>query len=128
MSLFHFVQSATRWISGHGLKVQLSMDESFRAEVKLIVSLAFVPPELIEEAFSSLVDTLSENGRFVANYIDEVYIRGKRRNDAKYKKEHWSVFRRVWNEDPKTSNVAEGYHNRLSSLMGRKKKTSTKIL
>jgi len=48
----------------------------FRNDIRLLVSIAFVPPSLIVSTFDELRPTLSENARLVADYVEATYIRG----------------------------------------------------
>ena len=85
----------------------------------MIISLAFVPPEMvikiwegpISDYYKTICEDLSDESIDFLCYFEETYIgvedrRGKRR-PSKIKAEHWSQFEAITDGLPGTNNVSE---------------------
>lgn len=87
----------------------------------MIVSLAFVPPENVAEAF----DTLVENENFppeaqeIANYFEDNYIgrRGRRhRRQPTFTIDLWNMYHRTMQNNYRTNNHVEGWHRHFQGI------------
>ena len=121
MCFFHFAKSIYRWIINNGLRTEYVANGRFRNDIRLLVSIAFVPPSFIVSTFDELRPTLSENARLVADYVEATYIRGNTNGALVFHPQFWSVYRRTLESQSRTNNAVEGLNNRLRNLVGRYK-------
>ena len=87
------------------------VDDTFRANVRMIAALAFVPVDDIIPAFEALTEHCGADEEpkldyFEANYIGE--LRRARRRDSLFAHELWNINRRVEDDLPKTNNMLGG--------------------
>lgn len=104
---FHFKKNMIHQIGQNGLKVRYEKDAAFGHEVRMLMALAFVPPDLVVEAFEYFERNSKELNAnkqkddanikgFVTNYFAKHYIGGIKSNGQRGKPqfpiEIWNVF------------------------------------
>ena len=109
---FHFRQSLYRKIQTLGLQQKYASDLEFSHNMKKYASLAFVPPDDVQEAFASLkssmqVEVDEKLGNY-SSYVEKTYI-GTQTKKPMFNKEFWNVQHAVTNGLPKTNNHVEGF-------------------
>ena len=121
MCFFHWIKSIYRWILKNGFRVDYVSNGRFRSDIRMLASIAFIPPSFIEAAFDELCPLLCHNARLVANYIERTFIRGNMDGALVFRPHLWSVYKRTLEGRNRTNNPVEGLNNRLRNLIGRKK-------
>jgi len=131
---FHLCQSVQKRISLH-FKVRYAKDKDFARASRLVVFLAFVPLDRVEDAFEALSYYIAEKYpelMVVVNYFEKTYlglldniaesdVRGKHQFPVKF----WNHFAQILldPEFPRTSNMVEGFHRGFNSRLIRPKGT-----
>lgn len=125
---FHFTQCVWRKIQAEPMVRKYYVeDANFALNLRMILSLAFVPKKDLIKAF----EALSENNFFlhheqilrpIIDYFEDTWIgradrRGKRRV-PKFPHEMWNCFEAVKNNLPKTNNSIEGWHRSYGESVG----------
>lgn len=123
--MFHLSQAFIHWIAVNGFQVQFRNDENFKQEIRLLVALAYLPHNLIEEGFNVTYETFSDDAKEIADHFNNTYIGYCTSVKPNFETSEWSCYERVLNDQPTTSNFLEGYNNRLKILVGKK---TTRIL
>ena len=143
---FHFAQAHWRKIQSSGLQKHYIYDQEFSMLLRCYTALAFVPDNRIIEYFNVLsasipADVADEISPFL-EYVAETYIgrkvfqvvnrdnedcddgerlvlrirRQPRWQNPKVPPRLWSVYERVLNDEPRTTNKLEGWHRRFSTI------------
>ena len=89
----------------------------------MIVAIAFVPVQHIEEAINQLGDNLPGELLPVLDYFEDTYLgrvnrRGDGRRSPTFEPSMWSVYERILNGQDRTNNLAEAAHRRLQCELG----------
>ena len=120
--LFHFGQMIWRRAQKAGLQASLNQPNStnLRTDLHCIIALAFVPVNDIKTTFDDLVDKIDSKLDSVVAHIHEYYVHGKtvgrKHLDPMFPPEVWNCHERVLKELPRTTNLLEGFHNKLNRL------------
>ncbi|XP_068237065.1 uncharacterized protein [Palaemon carinicauda] len=114
---FHLSQAVWRKIQDLGLNDLYCGSEEVRKYTKMLVALAFVPPNEIVNVFELLQDVVPDELDDLVLYFEDTWIgrpcrRGRRRN-AMFPPSVWSVYERVLSELPRTNNSLEGWHRAI---------------
>jgi len=123
---FHVCQSVIRKVNEIGLKTEYETNDEVRSYVRCLPSLAFVPPDDVEEAFELLaesqpttVDHLDE----LTTFFEHTYIRGRRRwghtatyGPATFPVETWIQHAAGSGGIARSTNSVEGWHHGLQSV------------
>ena len=126
---FHLGQSLYRKVQSCGLQRHFWHNDSFQEEFSQILAIAFVPVDDMETAFVALFETLSEEGKVIAQHIDDNYLRGKLqrvnrgreiRKRPLFQRQQWNVYQSILNDEPKTNNFVEAFNHRLKYVIGMK--------
>lgn len=125
---FHLGQSLYRKICQVGLKAQYDQDAAFAHKIRMILSVAFVPPADVINAFQSLteINVIPEEANEILDYFEDNYIgrfdvRSKNetgRRNPRYCIESWNVYTATLEDSARTNNCVEGWHNGFSRLVG----------
>ena len=117
-------------------------NEQYSLFLRSFTALAFVPQDRIAEYFKHLCDSVPEDAPTgVHDFIDyvadtyvgkEVYeraenqgeglvlrLRRPRWKEPKFAPRLWSVYERVLNDEPRTTNMLEGWHRRFSTVVAK---------
>lgn len=126
--LFHLGQNVYWKLGAAGFKNNYNQDAEFAHKMKMLLALAFVPPEDVIQAFDSFLeqnlfsDTVNEVlDYFEDNYIGRLDSRSKNitgRRDPRYTIKEWNVYEAVQQGFPRTNNNVEGWHNGFMKLVG----------
>lgn len=138
---FHFAQAHWRKIQSLGL-VRLYDDENYSLLLRCFTALAFVPEDRVVEYFKTLCESVPEDApeqiHAFVDYMAETYIgrdiyetvssenslvlRIRRQavwKEPKFSPKLWSVYERVLNDEPRTTNRLEGWHRRFSQIVAK---------
>lgn len=124
---FHLGQSIYRQVQSRGLQIAYSNpdDRTIRDYVHMIIALAFVPVESVEQCFLQIQNEIPADLLPVSQYFDETYVRGipargrRRRLPPRYSPTLWNQYNSVLSQTARTNNISEGYHNRLQVVIGK---------
>ncbi|CAM1308281.1 Uncharacterised protein g4809 [Pycnogonum litorale] len=85
----------------------------------MIVSLAFVPIDDLDDALDTLSDELMDELTPILNWLEDNYIgrpgRNNRRRPALFPPRIWNVYQRTLDAEDRTNNYAEAAHRRLQA-------------
>lgn len=130
---FHLSQNIFRHVVDEGLKTLYSgEDRSIKIAIHSLCALAFVPVESVERHFEELRDELPDELMEIANYFETTYIRrfsrpkkraGSKlrlqRRAARYPPIMWNQYDAVLTGEARTNNIAEGWHNKFQTVVGK---------
>lgn len=123
--LFHFCQSIFRNVAEKGLKNQfVELNSQIRSTIQMLFGLPFVPISDVIDVFEIIVDLAPEATDELLKYVDNTYVRGKKNQGRRkaeaprYPPEMWNVHEAVLNEEKRTNNQVEGWHNKFRHLVG----------
>lgn len=124
---FHLSQNVYRQIQQHGLQTQYNdaTDRTLRNFSHMMVALAFVALDKVEENFLKLKDEMPADFLPVYEYFGSNYVRGKaargrsRRVPPRYAPSLWNQYDSVLTRTARTNNISEGWHNRLQVVIGK---------
>lgn len=126
LCFYHLGQSSYRKVQELGLQAAYINPENreLKIAVHCMLSVAFVPPDDVEEVFDALAETLPDNLQDLADYFERVYIKGIRRRRGRrtppqYAPALWNQFEAIANNEPRTNNLTEGWHHRFNDLVGK---------
>lgn len=115
--LFHLSKNFRKSLNENNLLQRYNNDPDFSLHCRMILSIAFVPPEGVISAFEALcnlnysdVDPIME--WFEDNYIGRLKPDGSRKT-PRFSPNIWSVYERVLSNRDRTNNYAEAAHRRL---------------
>jgi hypothetical protein len=119
--LFHLVQNMRKKVAHEGLLATYNNDPEFSLAARMIVALAFVPPNSLEVAFDALSVSTPQRLLPVLNWFEDNYLgrltrRGRQR--AVFPHDIWSVYDRTVAGDDRTNNHVEAAHRRMQSELG----------
>ena len=130
---FHFGQANWRKISELGLRTKYVEDLDFSLKVRMFTALAFVPPDIVRHAFQEIKSLLPPEAEDFAMYFERTYIGQYSASDVgtdelrplrltwrepPFPPSIWSVYDRTLGSEPRTTNFLEGWHRRISSILG----------
>ena len=131
---FHFAQAVYRKVQALGLTPEYNAEESMvKSWTHSAISIAYVPPQDVEESFTLLNDQLNlledddvlTKMEDLSDYLKETYISGRpaggrrRAVPPRFSPNSWNVYGRTLNREGRTNNAVEGYHNRLNKMVNR---------
>ncbi|XP_052119465.1 uncharacterized protein LOC127748746, partial [Frankliniella occidentalis] len=136
LCLFHLRQAAFRKIQSLGLQPAYQDDnnDTVRTSFREVVGLAFVPTEDVEEAFNEAKAAAPRSMRDFVKYFEETYVLGKRarnrrqRRPPRYLPALWNQHQAARDNEPRTNNQTEGWHNRFQLVVGKSHPTLYKII
>uniref|UniRef100_A0A914E4W4 MULE transposase domain-containing protein n=1 Tax=Acrobeloides nanus TaxID=290746 RepID=A0A914E4W4_9BILA len=118
--LFHLYQSWRRHLLG--MEQEIDTDEQISFQYGLIKGLPWVPLQELDHTYSQLLRIIDVNffdgflDYLEKSYVGKLDIFGVRR-DGTYSKQIWNVYQRTLNDDFRTNNSVEGYHNKLKKFI-----------
>uniref|UniRef100_A0A915DS97 Uncharacterized protein n=1 Tax=Ditylenchus dipsaci TaxID=166011 RepID=A0A915DS97_9BILA len=117
--LFHLVKNFKKQIATHGLSTR-NQETEFALRAKMLMSLAFVPPENIWNDFRLLKTHLLAYDQALAPVINlfETYYVGTAMRDPMFPVRWWSCYQRTLAGEDRTNNFAEAAHRRLHTALG----------
>jgi len=129
---YHLTQSTWRKVQAVGKAALYKSDENFRLFIGMLDGLAFLPVDDIEKGMVWLKSIAPDEATDVLNYFDQTYVTGVirelppdaagcvriRRTAPLFPPSLWNVNSATLTDSDRTNNVAEGWNNRLSSMVG----------
>ena len=109
-----------RRVQNYGLQSSLSQtkNNNLRSDLHSLIALAFVPVADVKDNFDDLVETIDPSLAIVVAHIHKYYIHGrcvgKKLIDPVFPPAIWNCHERVLNDLPRTTNLLEGFHNKLN--------------
>lgn len=124
---FHLCQIIYRKIQEEGLKVQYAdpNDRTVKQFAHMIMALAFVPVQDVPLVFRKLKAAIPQDLKPVAQFFEKTYVlgcpaRGSRGAiKPRYPPKIWNQYRAALNNEQKTNNSSEGWHNRFRLVVGK---------
>ena len=116
--LFHLSQSVFRNVQVHGLQEEYLNNGEFRMNIRMMISLAFVPRDDVIQSFEALSEHCIGNEQVILDYFETNYIgefRRGRRRDPLFPHVLWNIHRRVIDDLPRTTNMLEGWHKQFAT-------------
>ncbi|KAB0801582.1 hypothetical protein PPYR_02653 [Photinus pyralis] len=120
---FHLAKNMKKHLNEAHLIARYNNDAEFALHAKMIVGLAFVPMQDMENALNQLSDILPEELIPVLDWFEDFYVgrlnrRGNGRREPMFPHEMWNMYARVLNLQDRTNNHAEAAHRRLQIELG----------
>ncbi|KFD61048.1 hypothetical protein M514_08442 [Trichuris suis] len=113
--LFHISQSLWRRISSSGLASSYNAVESdTRRCASMLFGLPFVPVEDVVETFEYIEDQAEESLDDLMDYVKRTYVTGR---PPMFPPQTWNVYRAVLNDQHRTNNAVECWHNKFQKVM-----------
>ena len=109
-----------RRVQKYGLQSSLSQAKNvnLRSDLHSLIALAFVPVADVKDNFDDLVETIDPSLAMIVAHIHKYYIHGrcvgKKLIDPVFPTAIWNCHERVLNDLPRTTNLLEGFHNKLN--------------
>lgn len=123
---FHFAQCILRQVNNMNLKSRYNRDDEFALHIKMMIALAFIPPAFVIKAFELVISVefflKNEELGPLVEYFRETWIGIERRNgqtSARFSIASWNCYYEVVNDEPRTNNCMEGWHNSFHQRVGR---------
>lgn len=115
---FHFRQALYRRICSSGLKRKYDTDKDFNKQIKFLISLAFVPEDLVLTAFNVIEKSgiLTDHTQQFCSYFKKNWMGiqdDNKKKHASFSFHLWNYFNRTLNEEPRTNNFSESWHSAL---------------
>lgn len=130
---FHLSQNIYRKVQQNHLGDLYANDVIFRENIRMVCALAFIPLDDVIPAFETLCLHCEADGEeqvilqyFERNYIGE--LRAGVRMPPIFPHELWSVYDRVINGLPRTTNALEGWHHSFKRSVGQCNATIWKFI
>lgn len=124
---FHLCQSIFRKIQQYSEILSLyRTNEEFCVNIKMIAALSFVPIADIVEAFEALqaspyFQDTSQHVDPILEYFEDTYIgrigANNQRRSPMFSHEIWNVYIATLNDQARTNNSVEGWHNGFSKIV-----------
>ncbi|XP_078504918.1 uncharacterized protein LOC144763312 isoform X2 [Lissotriton helveticus] len=122
---YHFMQAIWRSIQRHDLQLKYSTDSLLAHNLKLLCSLAFVPPQDVISTYEELQTThfYCENQEILAqmlNYFEDNWVgRFSRtgRRTPEFAIELWNCMQSVQEDTPQMNSKIEEWHNAFSQTI-----------
>lgn len=125
--LFHYSQCIMRHLKMSGFQVEFNTNDEFALHIKMIIALAFVPLNKVVQAYEILMSLeffqshAHELAEFL-QYYKSTWIGEQRRNgrdSALFPIELWNCYSSVLNQEPRTNNNCEAWHNAFATRIGK---------
>lgn len=124
---FHFCQNLWRRLHQYNLTRRYFFDVEFKKVFKMVISLAFLPYERMNEGYDFILEKIQmiDNNKPLLDFINEFsnsyFFNFDYRNGtdkSKFSPFNWNVFYRTINKLPRTTNCLESWHNTLRIMCG----------
>jgi hypothetical protein len=112
---FHFGQCIWRKVQEFGYAGRYNNEPDFAMHIRMLVALAYVPNADKVRVYEELIllDTFPEIDQLL-NYFEDTFIGRRlrrRRNGALFSSDIWDCYEAVRQDNPRTNNAVEGWHN-----------------
>jgi len=91
----------------------------------MLLSLAFVPLNDVDDAYKELYDDIPEDVVPIATYFDETYVRGRKGRGRRatvpprFSPILWNCYDATLQNLGRTNNASEGWHNKFQGVVGK---------
>ena len=124
---FHLCQSMYRRIIAEGLQTAYTdkNNTEVRTKTHMLLALAFVPVEDVENTFEELRETMPDSMINVVDYFELNYIHGRQRRNGRgsapprFPLSLWNQREATITGQHRTNNVSEGWHHRFALMVGK---------
>ena len=115
---FHLAQNMQKQLARMGFTSLYNTDPDFALKAKLIIAIAFVPLNKIDEYLDAVATELPQELGDLLNWFESTYVgrRNGRRNGRRtplFLPEIWNLYQKTLNGEDCTNNNAEASHRRL---------------
>lgn len=126
--LFHFGQIIWRRVQSEGRATKYGSNEDFSLQIRMLKSLAFVPPQDVVKYYAQLKPLFDADAKKIGSWFETNYLTGdlaKKRNKSSkpaapmYSPDFWSVIDTQTENFPRTQNSVEAWHRRLKVVIGK---------
>lgn len=113
---FHLTQNIWKNTQAHGLQQRYQECHQFALWIRMIPSLAFLPPSDVVNVFEQLIENpdFPQDALPLANYFEDTYIgrlRGRLgRQRPLFSIDMWNMYNRTLQGKSRTNNSVEGWH------------------
>ncbi|XP_052123549.1 uncharacterized protein LOC113215949 [Frankliniella occidentalis] len=136
LCLFHLRQAAWRHLQEGGLQVahRNPEDDSIRNAFREVVGLAFVPVDDVKEACEVVIDNLPVRMADFGDYFEKTYVIGHRNRRTRrtvpprYPPALWNHYIAAVENQPRTNNATEAWHNRFQTIVGKSHPSLYKLI
>lgn len=130
---FHLAKNMKKHLCELGLINRYNNEAQFALYAKMVLALAFVPIEDINNAVLSLSDSVPDDVQpildwFEDNYVGRMNRRGNGRRQPLFPHDMWNVYNRTLNQQDRTNNHVEAAHRRLQTELGMDHPTIWKLI
>lgn len=122
---FHFTQSLWRNVQSGGLQKLYNNNVRFALNIKMLMTLAFVPVQDVCDEFTELIqstyfDNYEDELELFVNYFVKTWVgvlshSGKRRLKPYFPIKLWNCYDAVINEEMRSNNGIEGWHSSFNA-------------
>lgn len=119
---YHFCQAHWRKIQELGHQVQYGNEPDLARKFRLFSSLAFLPTDLVPNAFDMLFEKFTGNDQledfltyFESNFIGRP-LRNNQRGNPRYSLDSWNQHTNITNDINRTNNRVEGWNRRIAEI------------
>lgn len=120
--LFHLVKNMRKKLASEGLMQAYNTNPDFALAARMIVALAFCPPDSLEYALEELTNEIPEMLMPILNWFEDTYMgrlnRRGIRQPAMFPSDIWTVYERTLNRVDRTNNHVEAAHRRMQAELG----------
>lgn len=125
---FHFSQAVWRKIKKRSLIEDYESDSKLQFELKKLTALCFVPPNSVDEYYTSITESEyfmanEEKLAPILNYFEDTWIghlsRSGCRRKPRFLVDWWNCYSTCLEGGAKTNNAIEGWHNSLNNTIGK---------
>ena len=129
---FHLSQNFQRKIASAGHATLYQTNSDFALKAKMLLAIAFVPIDRINEYFDLLLEELSDEHTILAewfdNYLGRLTRRGTTRQHPLFPPAIWNLYLRMLNGENRTNNYAEATNRKLQVEFGMEHPTIWKFI
>ena len=95
------------------------LDDEFSKAFRRTQALAFLPPQLVFEAFELIKSSCPKNFITIANYFERTYLgkplKASSRAKPRFPISFWNLYSRVKSDLPRTNNQVESWHSKIQA-------------
>ncbi|KAG0437908.1 hypothetical protein DMUE_3413 [Dictyocoela muelleri] len=127
---FHMTQIIMRYLSSSHLMYLYKENNEFRKSVKYLIILSYLPEEEVIGKFNILFEKIKRKDdslKNLFNYFYKNFLSFENKESPK-NISFWSVYNRIINDVPTTTNSCEAYHRYLNSNFSRKNQKLEKVI
>ena len=129
---FHLAQNMQKLLARMGFTSLYSTDPDFALKAKMIIAIAFVPFNKVDEYLDAVAIELPQELGDLLNWFEDTYVgRRNRRGNGRtplFLPEIWNLYQRTLSGEDRTNNNAEAAYRRLKYERGTHHPTIWKLI